>query len=381
MQTKMNDEPNKVANEQAASSLADQGVSAHPSSASFIPPLLHVGLTAELLGSLQPDSRIVLNLPEGNNIPDVVAGGRGGADDALTQDEEYSLTVTHPSKSDPSSNEIIDYPLMSNSGKNTEWYQALPGPGIKRKLLRMGDTKNRYTLGPTKSELKKMGEKARRRLAEERRKRKEIVRLDDTPFDMSVIAASETAEQRTVQMKAADGAKKVTAIKPKQGSKRRRHDPTVDGWMPNTENLIARATSKDDRSNVVRLHGLPIGVKLEHIRKFFHGLSPSLIFVLPSFQYEFDVWDVTTKFNGKGDAIVKRHPSDFRVFVKFQSHAVADAALERSGESICFEGGIRVCENETVRGAAISISPVSKYHASYLQKHMVSQRLSNCFSL
>lgn len=225
-----------------------------------------------------------------------------------------------------------------------------------------------------KKSLKEIGKKTRRLLEEERKKRKEIVRLDDAsslpplPEKEALVAVAKKAaaaeSDRNIQPKKAGNA-------PSARKRKRRVASNIDGWMPNVDDLLSKASAKDDRSNIVRLQGLPIGVKPDHIRKFFHGLNPSIIFVLPSFTNYIQGWDAKYDADHEG-AIIKRYSSNFRVFVKFASAPVADAAIERSGEVVGFDTENTACGEREVVGAAISLSHVPKHVATFLQKNMVS---------
>jgi len=110
-------------------------------------------------------------------------------------------------------------------------------------------------------------------------------------------------------------------------------------------------------------------VTFDHIRKFFRGLSPERIFILPNLGMTIHNFDSVEEDDTK--PLVNRHPNCFRVFVKFESYPVAHAAIERTGETIYVEnlpnGG------ESTRdsiGAAISITSVSKKIATHIQKYM-----------
>jgi len=89
--------------------------------------------------------------------------------------------------------------------------------------------------------------------------------------------------------------------------KRKRKVPSnIDGWMPTVGDLQQsfNATTPD-RSNIVRIHCLP---------KFFHGIHPSLVFVLPFFAHRIRGWDARYSNHGysKG-AKVKRHDATFHL--------------------------------------------------------------------
>ena len=345
------------------------------------PALIPLRLPASLLTNLTNESRLVIEF----NEPEYSIGdGKQTAKEDLSP---YSITVKKNRSADKESEE--QHPLKVEPDKGTQWYQSSEKDPArffvnKNELIRIGDTFNRYTVEASSViDLKRIGNKTRKLLDDERKKRKEIVRLDDNeaiPHRHHEAAkklkqSSELASALVVKKAAT---KATNARKRNATTKRKRKDPSIDSWMPDVDHLLSKAISKEDHSNIVRLHGLPLGVKPEHVSKFFHGLSPSLIFVLPSLSCHLEDWDAKHDFDGNGSNtnIVTRHPSDFRVFVKFQSAPVADAAIERAGESIGFDKDSTVCDRKEVTGAAIALSPVPKYTATYFQKHMVSVSLS-----
>lgn len=318
-----------------------------------LPPLLHLQLPASLLSNLSSQSRLLASREElvqqGNdeNPSPTIKEGDGTNPEQTYNDEKHKLQA----KTD----DCID----------REWYQSTTR------------TKN----DPTSIiDLKKIGEKTRRlyKLEQENKKRKEIVRLDGDDGILPPIKEGKGVEkpaQPKQQHQQQQVAQKKTVRPPTRKRRRTVIDPNVDGWFPDTDNLIRRAVTKDDRSSIVRLHGLPVGVKPEHIRKFFQGLDPSLIFVLPSNETILDGWDVQydlSTIEKAGRSKIDRCSNVFRVFVKFQSALVADAAIERSGEWIGLdkESVIRRSGQDGMKGAAISVSPMPKRIASYLQKNM-----------
>ena len=339
-------------------------------------PLIHVRLPASLLSTLSKTSHIEISRSDAGAAEDG-DGKRTIADDGLT------LKITQSGSGD-------SFPLEIDHNKQhtIAWYQSavnmvdqLGGKDRapnQNELRHIGTTNKQYTIKtPSTTDLKKIGERTRRLLEEERKNRKEIVRLDDNdhlPLPEKEAKAPEKSPHTAVKVPhKRTGAKASTSAR-----KRKRHVASnVDGWMPNVDDLRSTDTNKDGQSNIVRLHGLPVGVKPEHIRKFFHGLNPSLIFVLPSFSHRIQGWDAAYSIEEVGGCIVKRHPIHFRVFAKFTSYPVANAAIERSGESIDIDlEGAACCKSE-ITGASISISPVSKSDASFMRKHMVSCELDS----
>ena len=354
-------------------------------------PLIPLRIPASLLSTLSSESRITLN-----NSNDV-------------NGDLESLTVTHNKKT---GDEQQTYPLeVTNSKQSTDWYKSTTNntttssltASNKKELQHIGTSTKQYTINkPSKSNnikqqqhnIKEIGKRTRRLLEEERAKRKEIVRLDDTnkdlclpplPEEKKAAAAAEKQHQQSTEKKVPQKSSKPTITTTRK--RKRKVASNIDGYMPNVDHLLLSTTdttTKDDYSNIIRLHGLPINVKPEHIRKFFHGLNPSLIFILPSFDSYIQGWDAIAnndngEDNGSNSILVERHASNFRVYVKFTSSLVANAAIERMGEPIGLadnraEDGIE-CGKREIVGASISMSPVPKHVALFIQKNMVSYLL------
>lgn len=374
------------------------------------PLLIPLRLPAALLSNLTRDSRLDINTTRATT-------SSSAADE--NDDSGVTLTITHHPHSSgkqemSSGGEIYSMGIIDHHNqKAMDWYRHrttsadhennVSSSTRGNELQFIGTTNKQYsttTTKPTKHsasshKLKEIGERTRRLLEEERRKRKEIVRLED--HEQSILALPEKhappplapsiPTSLTTEKKSMNAARK---------RKRRIVPSNIDGWMPNVDDLrklptmnIAPSTKRlvdqqqQQQSSIVRLHGLPMGVKPEHIRKFFHGLNPDRIFVLPSFSQTIQGWDATaatSSDNGYNQqCIVKRHSTTFRVFVKFASSPVANAAIERTGEPIGFDeereegdiDGKAVRGREKIVGASISISPISKQDAAFLQKHMV----------
>ncbi|KAL3809841.1 hypothetical protein ACHAXA_009256 [Cyclostephanos tholiformis] len=332
--------------------------------------LIHVQLPTSLLSNLSDKSRIEIIRNEVGAVEDGDRK-RAIADDGLT------LKISLDGSSD-------SFPLEIDRRKQhaVQWYQSVtnredPRGGEDRvpqnEIRHIGTTLTQYIItAPSFTfDLKKIGEKTRRLLEEERNKRKEIVRLDGNdhlPLPEKKARASEKIPQSCAKMPQ----KKIGTKANTNARKRKRHAASnVDGWMPNVDDLRSDNSIKTDQSNIVRLHGLPVGIKPEQIRKYFHGLNPSLIFVLPSFPRHIHGWDATYDTEDVNNGcMVTRHPSHFRVLAKFTSSRVATAAIERSGESIEIDiNGATYCEGN-ITGASISMTTVSKSAASFMQKHM-----------
>jgi hypothetical protein len=311
------------------------------------PALIKLSLPTALLSSLSKESRLTIREGDG--------------------DEKRSVTVSFANTKSP-----VEHKLQRDEAP-TNWYQRTSSSNSGMiKLNKVGTTKHQYNintkpkLDTSTSNLKRIGAQTRKLLDEERRKRKEIVRLENDVAPLPPEILHKEAPPTIKRDGPTNDTQKKTKTK-KHRVKRKRNDPTIDPYMPNVEHLIANAIGKEDRSNILRLHGLPVGVRRDDIRKLFHGLDPT-VFVLPSFNGHIEGWDALDSDAKKN---VMRHPETFRVYAKFQSVLVADAAIERVGESIGFDVQLNGCDGG-MTGAAISLSPVSRHVASFLLKHLVS---------
>jgi hypothetical protein len=263
--------------------------------------------------------------------------------------------------------------------------------------------------------VKEIGRRARERLEIEKRKRKEIVRLDE----QDAPAAGNGNATRTKTSKKGAGSSKAPASKFSKAVKqsgqarkskskpppRKRKRPaatttvssiqksqdgnhTIDPRVPITDKLLYQNLPTSEKSNLVRLHGLPIGTKSDHIRKFLSGLHPEQILILPSMNVPIDGFDALTLDDSEsslkrrrqekgsvGD--VDRYPSTFRVLVKFQNALTAETSIARSGEMIHVlvdaphDTDADEQDGDNKRSAAaISISSLSNHVGTYLQNHM-----------
>lgn len=393
------------------------------------PLLIPLRLPVALLSNLSSKSHLEIshrnNYDAGSGKPrtsrETTAIVGGDNDDAMT------ITITQNPNSGKRQEGDVEMHSMGALGhhqKRTDWYHKsadhnmLPGEiSQNNELQYIGTTKKHYCQSTNKSskmtattnnKLKEIGERTRRLLEEERKKRKEIVRLDDDeqcilplpdkeapPTSFATTQSTPNSNMQPSSLAAEKKMMKRSGATTARKRKRREVAANIDGWMPNVDDLLTLPTSNSvflkkgdadqQQSSIVRLHGLPMGVKPEHIRKFFHGLNPGLIFVLPTFPNCIHGWDAAAAAAGHDgnnqQCIVKRHSNTFRVFVKFTSYPVANAAIERTGESIEFdeewqnEGASLVGEAVRAKkmvGASVSMSPVSKRDASFMQKHMVS---------
>lgn len=330
------------------------------------PDLLKFQLPAAVLASLAHDSRLTVSRESKDD-------GQYRSSLVISQGADSALEKEHP--------------LQIDETQEVDWYRCETSkektPANKKRLHHIGTTSHKYILtnkgtrakpklDTSTSNLKRIGEQTRKLLDEERKKRKEIVRLDEGELPLPPEAiANEVAVAKSLQDEVKDKKIPPESKKKPRTNKRKRNDPTIDSFMPNIHHLSPNAATKEDKSNLLRLHGLPIGVRASDIRKFFHGLNPT-IFALPTFDGYIDGWDGNVSEKECKKAKVKRYPESFRVYVKFQSVLVADAAMERSGESMGFDKKVNECCERGVFGATVALSTVSKPVAKFLEKHLVS---------
>jgi hypothetical protein len=222
-----------------------------------------------------------------------------------------------------------------------------------------GDAPRQVPVQPSKG-VKDLRRKARDRLEEERRKRREIVRLEQDPIETETTSGKEkSAFSQAIRKKRG----KQPAAKRKHVAKFRESTETienVDTWAPNVSHVSL--CSDGERPSVVRLHGLTKFVKPESIRRFFSGLDVERIFVLLSNETCIPEWDEQEHYV---EMAVARHDVSFRVYVKFVSSPAADMASARSEEILYVD------LQEKKVGVHIAMTKVPKTIASYLQHNLV----------
>jgi hypothetical protein len=217
-------------------------------------------------------------------------------------------------------------------------------------------------------DVKDLGRKARARLQGVRDKRPEIVRLEAAPKEKGTAKKTGSFFRTSLPRKRA--AQTVGTLK----KRRRPANPSrtvankgVDRWIPDIHNL--QICSQENRSNVVCLHGLPKGTTPGLLRRFFSGLDPQRIFILPSNPIDIPEWDANhDNIRKKAGVRVERYDADFRVYVKFHAAPTAELASERSGEIIFLADNEDGDESNT--GASIGVTQIVKSTATYLIRHM-----------
>jgi hypothetical protein len=236
-----------------------------------------------------------------------------------------------------------------------------------------------------------LGKKARARLEEERSKRPEIVRLDASALPPA--SGKTAASSKSVSLLGCEFTKfeshstggLLTAVPQKR--KRRRvstpkgavvRDKNVDRWTPSTSSLTT--CKKDNRSRLVQLHGLPVGATTLDIRRFFSGLDPQRILLLPSYiGGKIAALDASeSPPRKKGGLHAERYTSQLRIFVLFKSGPTATLAADRSGEVMPHPSNHPADPSknddgslEHATGAAVAVSQVPKSICSHLLKNMV----------
>jgi hypothetical protein len=279
--------------------------------------------------------------------------------------------------------------------------------------------------------IKDLGKKAKARLDEERKKRPEIVRLDNllppppppgtgkrkrvslvqtTQDDASVgfpsSSTSKAKKSRVVKHSGQKQAPKLASASSLSSSR------GVDTWTEDVSPIL-EWYSKDrcsnssrssiggrsgGRSTVVRLHGIPVDCTADQIRRYFSGLDPERVFLVPTNDVYIDNLDGIAparrptgrrRMGGppQEDPVpqVERYPNTFRAFVKFASSATAALARERSGEPVMLQDQQQQNQEDdpsgkegasssfsTIKGATIAVTQLRKGMASVLHNAMVS---------
>ena len=241
--------------------------------------------------------------------------------------------------------------------------------------------------------IKDLGRKARERLEEERQKRKEIVMLDQAPKADKFAKRSSVSTFRVPPTKRAKQATSTTSAAAKK-RKRTPKNPEIDSWVPSVSHIPT--LPKDDRSTVVRMHSLPVGCTPAQIRRFFVGLNPGRIFIIPTNKVNIPSLDEATSSSGDQGReraninkkshisypIVDRYKTHFRVFVKFVSAPMASQATERSGEAIMLQNDEKFARsasssNIPMKGATVAVTQVEKKLATCLLKTMVRGQIQS----
>lgn len=225
--------------------------------------------------------------------------------------------------------------------------------------------------------IRSLGRKARHRLDEERSKRREIQRFENQPDDaqqpltdtivvtVPPLKFHQRKKRKYVprKRKALLSEDEISAAKSVAMDHLR-----VDRWMPDVSHLSSCLNTGTTNSSVVQLHGLPMGITLAPIRRFFSGLDPFRILIL---------LPLTTSVSSRQECIpeldayynkpprkgvrVERY-QNLRVLIKFDSAPTASLAVQRSGE---------ILQLPTVKqGAALAVTPVNKSVATYLIKNL-----------
>jgi len=259
--------------------------------------------------------------------------------------------------------------------------------------------------------VKNLGRKARSRLRDELSKRPEIQRLNSMPEPPAggVVTKKNT---ETLFVKPVIVKKKSTVSRRKKRRISQRSqdrddtssititfgnhandtalfdDRMVDRWMPTISHLLSGA--EESKSNVVQLHGLPVGTTPTQIRRFFGGLDPRRILVLLPLSIassdRMEITELDACYDTpprKGGFFVQRY-EQLRVLVKFHAAPTAALAAQRSGEvmqvpvleqssSETNEGKEHDDDEDratTAKGASVRVTLLSKARGTHLVKKL-----------
>ena len=196
---------------------------------------------------------------------------------------------------------------------------------------------------------------------------------------------SKTSKNVTMKRKAKQLLMGEPAQKRKKASYMEASSLSLSPQPPQPPQPPQNTIKEENRSNIVRLHGLPIGCKPDHIRLFFKGLDPQRIFILPYYDHvilNLDVnkdghpyprqkWKIPKNYcsaNREDETII-------RAFVKFRSIPLADLAVARSGESIQITAGTGTGTRTSTSTSSvmIGITSVPRDVAAFFLKYMVSK--------
>ena len=214
--------------------------------------------------------------------------------------------------------------------------------------------------------LKEFGNKARARLDEEKSKRPEIKMLNSAPTKESREKKSNANSfifKQTAKTASARVKRKRKSV-PRQSSKQR---GKADEWSPDVSHISV--PSKESRSTLVKLHGLPFGCSLDHIKAFFAGLQPERILILLTNRADIPELDPFMDAPSVDKILQDRYENYLRVFVKFESGPAAALASERSGETItmrCDSEDPSSTGMETRKSFSIGVTQISKGFATVL---------------
>ena len=133
----------------------------------------------------------------------------------------------------------------------------------------------------------------------------------------------------------------------------------LDTWHPDASSLdIANKIPDVLCSDVVRVHGLPLGADPDHVKKLFAGLDMKRVFTIPRYDVPIQGFDCLEENQyEKKEPVVQRINRTFRVFVKFGSKLAADMASKRSGEVVSMMDQM-ISENKRQIRVAVTVVPV-----------------------
>ena len=274
--------------------------------------------------------------------------------------------------------------------------------------------------GNPQEQVKLLGQKARERRLEKQEQRPSVVRINEILSPEVVqkdhnrkrsVSSLVSAEQqrrndllaahRSAEMRAKKRMRSQNAAITHKKVREGLSDANVDRWLPDFSKITTGcssnapenettgidATGRTIPSNVVWLHGLPIGTTPGHIRRFFSGLDPQRILILPPYPYDIPGWDADHTVPHKKGSRIPRHPVHVRVLVKFVSAVTAQFAANRSGEVMMISTPSAAAaaaidttndsqkKNEVVQHCrcSVGVTQVNKFIAKYLLRYVAME--------
>lgn len=238
-------------------------------------------------------------------------------------------------------------------------------------------------------EVKNLGSKARARLEEVKSKRREIRLLDATPTTGdgedpkkqrsktgSFLQNAPGLKGSALNRKRKSGA--VSRQSPSSKSIRRGSRSDTSSWIPDISHIESPKT-KDDRSNVVKMHGIPRKCTAEQILKFFTGLQVERISILLPNMAPISFLDASNP--PPASSLSTCETCNCRVLVQFQSSPAALLASERSGETMRVTSSASNAASYCEYVIAVSVVPkkTAKQLSFLVSKHLMDGL--NCIDL
>lgn len=226
-----------------------------------------------------------------------------------------------------------------------------------------------------RSHARPLEQKARDRCDATREERPEIVRISELP---EKVVHDETSPSILPGHTTTPGSRKKrrTSLPKERRPQSSIADMSIDRWLPDISSLPV--CTKEDRSNIVWLHGLPKNTTVGQIRRFFSGLDVKRVVILLSNPTLFPQLDGDHSLPHK-QHVVERCEASTRVLVQFESAPIAELAANRSGEvlTVGSSSSDGMPHQDHNLGALIAVTQIRKPVASAV-KHVAVDGQIGC---